>query len=75
MVAQGRSATERTDDGGLTWTTTPPGDPEIVFVDSLAAAPDGTMAALTDDGNADRRALMVSADRGATWTATIAWPR
>lgn len=74
VVAEGRSGTERTDDGGMTWTATPPGDPEIVFVDSLAAARDGTMAALVNDGNADRRALMVSVDRGGTWTATLVWP-
>lgn len=75
VVAEGRSATERTDDGGLTWSATPPGDPEIVFVDSLAAAGGGAMAALVNDGNTDRRALMVSDDRGLSWTATVIWPR
>ncbi|MBA2717860.1 MAG: hypothetical protein H0U52_01265 [Chloroflexi bacterium] len=75
VVAEGRSATERTDDGGLTWRATPPGDPEIVFVDSLAAAGGGAMAALVNDGNTDRRALMVSDDRGLSWTVTVIWPR
>ena len=75
FVMQGRSGTARTDDGGVTWASGPPGNPEIVFVDTMSATADGTVLALAQDGEAQRLILESSADRGLTWEQRAAWPR
>jgi len=75
FVMQGRSGTARTDDGGVTWTAGPPGDPEIVFVDTMSATPDGTVLAMAQDGEAQLLILEASADGGRTWEQRAAWPR
>jgi photosystem II stability/assembly factor-like uncharacterized protein len=74
FVTQGRSGTARTDDRGVRWVGAPPGEPEIVFVDSMATTADGTVFALAQDGNVRQLILEASADGGRTWEARLAWP-
>jgi photosystem II stability/assembly factor-like uncharacterized protein len=74
FVTQGRSGTAWTGDGGAHWTSGPPGDPEIVFVDSMAATADGSVFALVQDGNLRQVVLEASVDSGRTWEARLAWP-
>jgi photosystem II stability/assembly factor-like uncharacterized protein len=74
FVMQSRSGTARTDDSGVTWTNTLPGEPEIVFVDTMSATNDGQVFALASDGNVRQIILEASADGGRTWEARAAWP-
>jgi photosystem II stability/assembly factor-like uncharacterized protein len=74
FVMQGRSGTARTEDGGVTWTGSPPGDPETVFVDTMSATADGNVFALAQDGNVRQIILEASTDGGRTWETRLAWP-
>jgi len=74
FVMEGRSGTERTDDGGVHWTTTLPGNPEIVFVDTMSATADGSVFAIAVDGDLRQIVLEASSDGGRTWEMRSAWP-
>ena len=71
---QTRSGTERTDDGGVHWAITLPGEPETVFVDTMSATADGGVFALASDGNVRQLILEASDDGGRTWESRAAWP-
>ena len=74
FVMQSRSGTARTDDGGVLWASTLPGEPETVFVDTMSATADGHVFAVASDGNVRQIILEASADGGRTWQARAAWP-
>jgi len=73
FVMEGRSGTERTDDGGVHWTTTLPGNPEIVFVDTMSATADGSVFAIAVDGDL-RQIVLEASPGGRTWETRSAWP-
>jgi photosystem II stability/assembly factor-like uncharacterized protein len=70
-VWQGRSGTETTLDGGVTWNRSPPGKPEEVFVDPMWFVDDRVGFALVlADGTTQ---LWTTADGGVTWKAVHRW--
>jgi photosystem II stability/assembly factor-like uncharacterized protein len=70
-VWQGRSGTETSRDGGATWGQSPPGDPEIVFVDPMWFVNDRVGFALVFADGATQ--LWTTADGGKTWKAVHRW--
>jgi photosystem II stability/assembly factor-like uncharacterized protein len=71
-VWQGRSGTEMSLDGGLTWDQSPPGKPEEVFVDPMWFVNDQVGFALVSlEGGVTQ--LWSSADGGKTWKSVHRW--
>ncbi len=70
-VWQGRSGTETTRDGGATWTRSPPGKPEELFVDPMWFVSEKVGFALVFADGATQ--LWTTADGGATWRAVHRW--
>ena len=70
-VWQGRSGTETSRDGGGTWSQSPPGKPEDVFVDPMWFVDDRVGFALVFADGATQ--LWSTADGGATWKAVHRW--
>jgi photosystem II stability/assembly factor-like uncharacterized protein len=74
FVMQGRSGTARTEDGGVHWSNSLPGEPETIFVDTMSATADGHLFALASDGNVRQIILEASDDGGRIWESRSAWP-
>lgn len=70
-VWQGRSGTATSGDGGVTWVQSPPGDPELVFVEPMWFVDDRVGFALVFADGATQ--LWTTVDGGTTWRPVHRW--
>jgi hypothetical protein len=66
-IWQGRSGTVRTADAGRTWTNSPPGKPEDIFVKAVSVVSDDTVFAVVFDGDRRVTGIIGTEDAGVTW--------